>query len=840
MKPSVLALFTGVALAFVPCAYPRQDHGGDDSGSDHSAALDRSRGRDRTKIKPYDSVITDKATTKAGVFLVHELDEKLYYEIPTSEFDKEFLWVTQIAKTQSGFGFGGTGAGDRVVRWQLRDKKVLLRDVKYELRARDGDAIQRSVAATSVEPIIETFDVLAWGKDQAPVIEVTDLFRGDVNEFSVRRRLNASSLDRAKTFIEQTKVFPTNIETKVLATYKLSREAPTSGFGRRSSRRDPSQSVVTAEVHHSMVRLPDEPMKPRVHDSRVGFFSVSFEEYGTDEHQVEEMRYVTRWRLEKKDEAAEVSEPKKPIVFYVGREVPEKWRPWVKKGIEAWQPAFEAAGFKNAILAKDAPSEREDPNWDAEDARYSSIRWLPATIENAMGPHVNDPRTGEILEADILVYHNILKLVRDWYFVQASPSDERAQSLPMPDDLIGELLAYVITHEVGHSLGFPHNMKASSCYSVEQLRDPAFTAAHGTEASIMDYGRFNYVAQPGDGAALIPVVGPYDFFAVDWGYREFATAQAEQDGLRTLVKKQVDDPMLRFGDSNPDEDPSQQTEDLGSDPIAATALGLKNVERVAGFLVSATCREGDDYDLLRNMYGELLGQRGRELGHVVNVVAGMVANNVWYGDGDRVYEPVAPDRQREAVRFLIEHAFHVPDALLQPAIVDRLESHGAADRILREQERVLGGLINTTRVRRMAEHADRAGESAYFPAEMLADVREGIWTELDDPRPTVGLHRRNLQRAHVDTLSKNVDQLDVDSDLPALCRGELETILGAVRRATARSGDETTNFHLADLAARIDNVLEPRSVRSLDQPAPTGPAASSRSAQTPGVEGEER
>ena len=341
---------------------------------------------------------------------------------------------------------------------------------------------------------------------------------------------------------------------------------------------------------------------------------------------MEEVRYITRWRLEKKDPNAEVSEPKKPIVFYIGREVPAKWREWVKKGIEAWQPAFEAAGFKNAIVAKDPPTPLEDPDWDAEDARYSSIRWLPATIENAMGPHVHDPRTGEILESDILVYHNVLKLIRDWYFVQASPNDTRAQKLPLPDELVGECLAYVVSHEVGHTLGFPHNMKASSSYTVEQLRDPEFTKKNGTEASIMDYGRFNYVAQPGDGARLIPLIGPYDMFAVEWGYKEFKDAksyEAEKKKLDVIVARQLTNPMLRFGDPS-GLDPSQQTEDLGSDPIAATALGLKNLDRVASYLVKATTEKGDDYDLLRNMYfaaqlsaqprADARGQPGRRRG----------------------------------------------------------------------------------------------------------------------------------------------------------------------------------------------------------------------------------
>lgn len=827
--PSLVTAATA-ALLLSPAGLAQEEKPSGDRGDRPSSG--RSRDEKKTeKIKPYDKVITDTAETRRGVFHVHRVGDKLFYEIPTSSFGDEFLWVTQIAKTQSGHGYGGTGVGNRVVRWELRDETVLLRDVKFKIRADVEDSVRHSVEATSLEPIIKRFDVMAWGKDRAPVIEVTSLFTSDVKEFSAARRLGGSSLDKSRTFLEEFKAFPTNLETKVLATYKTSSERSTTRGRFGGSRTDPTQSGITALVHHSMVMLPKDPMRPRRYDDRVGFFNVSFEDYGTDEHEVDEVRYVTRWRLEKKDPKAAVSEPKKPIVFHVGRGVPARWRPWVKKGIEAWQPAFEAAGFKNAIIAKDAPSEREDPDWDAEDARISSIRWLPSTVENAMGPHVHDPRTGEILEADIIVYHNILKLVRDWYFVQVSPLDERAQKLPLPDELVGELLAYVITHEVGHSLGFPHNMKASSAYTVDQLRDPAFTAKNGNEASIMDYGRFNYVAQPGDGARLIPLVGPYDFFAVDWGYREVPrdwTVARERADLEELVAMQVTDPVLRFGNPNPTLDPSQQTEDLGSDAIAATALGLANIERIAGFLVDATCREGEDYALLRNMYDQLLGQRDRELGHVVNVVGGMIAQNLRYGDADRVFESVPAGRQRDAVEFLVKHAFRTPEALLSPDVVDRLESHGAAKRVLRTHQRVLGGLINETRVMRMAEHSERAGDDAYTPSQMLADVRNGVWSELGDAVVEVDLHRRNLQRTHVDTLSKFVDKLDVDSDLPALCRSELETVLHQLKRTAERAGDPATRAHLADLTARIDRALEPRSVRAGETSPEREPATSSR------------
>jgi Met-zincin/Domain of unknown function (DUF5117)/Domain of unknown function (DUF5118) len=776
---------------------------------------------DRGRIKSYDDVITKEAKSDPGLFLVHRVGDKVFYEIPTSGLGKDLLWVTQLAATQSGHGYAGSPIGDRVVRWEQRGDDILLRDVKYSIRAEAKDPIRNAVEATSVPEIIEVFPVKAYGKDKSPVIEVTRLFTADLPEFSAKRRLNAAGVDPRRTFIDGVKSFPENIETKVLMTYRPKEGTPIGGGGRLGRvGGDPSQGGVTVLLHHSMVKLPESPMRPRRFDDRVGFFTEEFEDYGNvKNHQVEDVRYVTRWRLEKKDPAADVSEPKKPIVFYLGREIPEKWRPWVKKGIEAWQGAFERAGFKNAILAKDAPTPQEDPDWDAEDARYSSIRWLPAKIENAMGPHVHDPRTGEILESDILMYHNVLKLVRDWYFVQASPNDPRAQSLPMPDDLIGELLAYVVSHEVGHTLGFPHNMKASSAYTVEQLRDPAFTKENGVEASIMDYGRFNYVAQPGDGARLIPIIGPYDRLAVEWGYREFKGAKTyddEKKELDKIVARQLNDPTLRFGDPNAGEDPSQQTEDLGSDALAATRFGLKNIDRVAAFLVKASAHKGENYDQLRNMYTELSQQRDKELGHVANLLGGFVRNNVWYGDGERVYEPVPSGRQREAVHFLNENAFRVPPALVAPEIVDRLESHGAADRIVDGQRSLLRTLLTEPRISRMAEFANRESGGAYPPVDLFEDLHAGIWTELADDSAEIDLYRRNLQRAFVEILIGALDPPRTHSDLTALARGELVRTLGEINRILVNAGPKfnkstTTRYHLDDIRARISEAFSPRS-----------------------------
>ncbi len=752
--------------------------------------------KEKSSIKPYDEVITEDAETNIGLFHVHRLGDDLFYEIPTVEFGQDMLWVTQIAETTAGSSYAGMPVGDRVVRWEQRGERVLLRDVRYGIRAETDDPISRAVEASNLAPIIKVFPVKAYGKDKMPVIDVTSLFTKDVAEFSAKHSLDAGKMDSDRTFIEQVKSFPENIETKVLATYAASEENARS-------------SGITAMIHHSMVRLPKNPMQPREHDSRVGFFSVSFVDYADDSnHEAETVRYITRWRLEKKDPDAELSEPIKPIVFYVGRGVPEKLKPHIKAGIEEWQPAFEAAGFKNAIIGKYAPDPREDPEWDAEDARISTIRWLPSNIQNAFGPHVHDPRTGEILEADVRMYHNVQRLVRDWYFVQTAAVDERAQKFPLPDDLIGELVQFVVAHEVGHSLGFPHNMKASSSYTIEQLRDPDWTKKNGTAPSIMDYARFNYVAQPGDGAALLPRVGPYDHFAVEWGYRQFARDADEKAELETIVKQQIDEPMFRFGSSG---DPTAQTEDLSNHAVEATTLGLKNLERIAAMLVQATSKEGEDYDLLSDMYDELFSQWNREMGHVANVVGGVEQVNLYYGDADQRFFPLNADYQRDAIRFLVENALRTPEKFITPEITLRLTSEGVATRVLSAQSRLFRMLINTRRINRMTEHAERTGEGAYTPAAMLADLRNGVFSELNDESIRIDIYRRNLQRTYVDMLGSLIEDPSASSDLPALARVELVALKAALSKHESEvANDVTMTAHLRDLFARIEAALDPR------------------------------
>jgi len=759
------------------------------------------KGEKKSKIKPYDEVITDKARTQVGLFRAHQLEDKLFFEITPDSLDQDLLWVTQISETTAGNSYAGMPAGNRVVRWEKRGDRILLRDVRYGIRADTDDPIALAVKKSNLAPIIKAFQIQAYGKDQAAVIEVTELFTKDVAEFSAKRALDVGNLDSDRTFIDLLKVFPININVHVLATYAPKKEGDN----------EPRVSGVTARIHHSMVQLPEQTMPPRRWDDRVGFFSVGFTDYADDrDHQAERVRYITRWRLEKKDPEAEVSEPIKPIVFYVAREVPEKWKPYVKQGIEDWQPAFAAAGFTNAILGPYAPEEREDPDWDAEDARISTIRWLPSDIENAFGPHVHDPRTGEILEADVRMYHNVQKLVRDWYFVQASPNDQRAQTLPLPDDLVGELIRFVVAHEVGHSLGFPHNMKASSAYTVDQLRDPEWTRKNGTASSIMDYARFNYVAQPGDGAALMPAIGPYDFFATAWGYRQFSADADEKSELEDIIKQQIDNPILRFGGPNPSVDSTQQTEDLGQNAVEATRLGLENLRRVAANLLSATGRAGEDYELLENMHDQLLKQWGREMGHVVNVVGGVQQINLFYGDAERRFFPNEPDYQRAATAFLIENALATPELFLDPDVIHRLTAQGVADKILSAQQRVIQGLINSRRIRRMTELTDpRFDQETFTPVELLQQLRAGIFSELEQTPPRIDVYRRNLQRFTIDHLAEFVEQSAADSDLSALARYELEEIDTLLDRADSDDLPPLITAHVQDLRARIEQALDP-------------------------------
>ena len=819
---SVFALLWLAGLAGpAPAAAQNQPPDGGQAADEPEAQddADDERGRDRGGIKPYDEVVTDEAESDDGVFTVHRLDDKVFYEIPESELGREFLWVSQIARTTEGVGYGGQALGNRVVTWERRGDKVLLKSVSYAIVADDDLPIARAVDAANNDAILKAFDIEALSEEGAPVVDVTSLFESEVPEFSARTRLRARGFARDRSFVEEVLAFPENIEVKTTHTYTLpAPSGPQTGPQARAGRGGMRPGSATVLLHYSMVKLPEEPMQPRLFDERVGYFSVRQIDYGRDEHRSPDRRFVTRWRLDKQNPAAEVSDPVTPITYWIDPATPSKWVPYMKKGVEAWQPAFEAAGFSNAVIAREAPAPEEDPEWNPEDARYSVIRWLPSTTENASGPHVHDPRTGEILETDIQFHHNVMNLVRDWYFVQVAPLDPRARTLPLPDDLMGELLAYVVTHEVGHTLGFQHNMKASSMYPVENVRDPEWVKTMSHTPTLMDYSRFNYVAQPEDGIPvedLIPKIGPYDIWATRWGYQSIPGANSPDDEKATLdewARQQDDTPWYRFSTpGSQNADPGQLTEAVGdADAVQATALGVKNLERVAAMLLDAARAPGDPYDDLDELYGRLVGQWATEMNHVAVVVGGFNSQQKHFGQDGVRFTMIPRETQAAAVSFLNDHAFRTPMFLVDPEILRRIEPVGVLERIRTSQTRVLRTLLSGSRIRRLAEQEAIDGPAAYAPTDFLADLRGGLWGELDEANVRTDAYRRNVQRAYLDLVDDQLaSEASADGDTRPFLRGELRALDRTIATALPRANDRATRLHLEDARDRIAQTLAP-------------------------------
>ncbi len=777
-------------------------------------------------IKPFSDVIKDSFDKDEGLFNVYKDDAKFFYEIPDSLLGREMLMVSRIARTADGLLYGGMRHNNQVIRWEKRDKKILLRRVSFTNTANDTLPIFEAVRNSNFEPIIAAFDIAAFSEDTTgSVIEVTSLFTTDVPALGLpqgfRTQYQVRRVDGSRTFIEHIRSFPENIEARHLITYEA--QSPPSNS---------DANTISLELNHSMILMPKTPMQSRKPDARVGFFTANQVDYGTSEHQAKPVRHVTRWELVPKDPEAylrgELVEPVNPIVFYIDPATPVEWREWLIQGVDDWQVAFEAAGFKNAIYGRMAPTPEEDPDFSLEDVRYPSIRYFASPIQNAFGPHVHDPRSGQIMTSAIGWYHNVMRLLRNWYFIQTAAANPEARATQFDDDVMGELIRFVSAHEVGHTLGFPHNFGSSYAVPVDSLRSPTYTDNHGTAPSIMDYARFNYIAQPGDGVTnFFPRVGEYDKWVTKWGYTWFGDMPLEeqQEILHRWTTERADDPRYFYGSQtvNPI-DPRSNREDLGDDAMRASYYGIKNLEVITENLIDWIGKEGEEFSELTELYGQVLVQWGRYMGHVVPYVGGVYETDKTFDQEGAVYEPVEAYRQKEAMAFLAEYAFSDPTWAKNSEIISRINQADFVDGYRQRQVSVLNSLLDPSRLARLIEYQNR-GVDTYSPFEFLDDLRGTIFSSLRS-NSTMSVYERNLQRAYVERMEYlmteelpnmsaqfrrflGMTQVNVgQSDIRPMVREQLQTLHADVRRSSSR--DRATRIHLADLELRIDNILNPK------------------------------
>lgn len=776
------------------------------------------------KEKTYEEIITKDAISDDGLFKVHKVKDKYYYEIADSLLGRDMLMVTRIVKMATELPLNRHKMSEQVLKWEKFDNNIFLKQASYSKFANDSLPISIAVSNSNFEPIISSFKIAVENKENnSHVIDVTSLYKSDIKIFgfpqSSRKGYKITSLDSKLSFIESIRSFPLNIETKHIKTYKS------------SNSRNGQISMV---LNNSMILLPKEPMKRRYFDQRVGWFTSGQTDYGIDNQEAETVRYLDRWRLEIKDEDidkfknGELVEPKKPIVYYLDPATPEKWRKYLKDGIEDWNVAFEAAGFKNAVIVKYPPTKEEDPDWSPEDVRYSTVRYLASPSLNANGPHVSDPRSGEIIESDINWYHNVMKLLRNWYFVQTAAVNPDSRGVEFKNEVMGELIRFVSSHEFGHTIGLPHNMGSSSAYPVDSLRSATFTKKYGTSPSIMDYARFNYVAQPGDeGVALMPSqwntpnVGVYDIYSVKWGYKPILDVSVEEEKsiLKSWIMEKANDLKYRFGSAGID--PSSQTEDLGDDAVKASEYGIANLKRIMPKLMEWTTKDGETYTELGYMYGQVLGQFGRYMGHVSNNIGGIYQYYKTSDQDGAVYTHVKKSYQQNCMNFLQNQLFETPEWMINKEILNKIEFAGITNRIRSTQSRTLNSLLDFGKMARLIENEAINGKNAYSLIEMMTDLRKGIFNEVYKNK-TIDVYRRNLQLAYLDRISylmsneqgstpswarNYVTSVKVSqSDIRTVAANQLIELRKDLKKHKNKS-DKMTKMHLEMVQNKISSIL---------------------------------
>jgi hypothetical protein len=797
-------------------------------------------------IKKFSDVIPPKTKVEKGLFNTYKVEGKYYYEIPDSLLGREMLVVTRLAKTPADIKvnseqYGGEEANEQVWKWEKHDKQILLRVPSYAIRADSTTDMYRSVKNSNLDAVLASFDVKAYNKDTTGVvIDVTDFYNGDVTAIGIpdelKKAYKVTGLDNTRSYIDTIKSFPINIEARTLKTYRAG-ESPT----------DNSNAAITFELNTSMLLLPKTPMKARLSDDRVGYFGQSQTDYGTDAQKAEVTAYIHRWKLVPKDTAAyergELVEPKKQIVFYIDPATPKKWVPYLIQGINDWNAAFEQAGFKNAIVGKEAPTAKEDPEFSTEDARYSVVRYFASDIENAYGPHVSDPRTGEILESHVGWYHNVMELLRNWYFVQTAAANPDARHAKFSDEQMGTLIRFVSSHEIGHTLGLPHNFGSSYAYPVDSLRSKSFTDTHGTAPSIMDYARFNYIAQPGDGVThFYPAIGEYDKWAIKWGYSWFPgnkTPKQEKEILNDWTKAKAGNPLYYYGRQGTSIDPRLQSEDLGDNAMKAGTYGIANLKRILPNIETWTYQKGQGFSDLAEIYMEVLTQFYRYMGHVATNVGGMNENFKTYDQTGPVYDFVSKDKQHDAVMFFNKQLFTTPFWLINSAELSKFDNGIMINRIKSVQTATLGNVLLPYRLSRMYDNEARNGTNAYTVTDLFSDLDAGIFAA---GKPDV--FKRNLQRAYIEDLksllnddsrifpgatpaqlaSAGITPINMTlSDIRPMVRAEL----AAIDKRLPKGGDAITLAHYADLHSRIKEALNPT------RPIVNLPAASSGRALAP-------